>query len=223
MQQDEDLCIVENDGRRGLISDLLATEDGMQKNQVPISDCNKVKLAILDIDSDCDDEEYVVPDPIREISIVEITSKEENKFIDPSVLIPSEQNLQKEVIQPLCEKQDEIFVKLSEKYSLDNSAVNDINVSFEVYEQSEVFPLMINECDEKHDNLVAMSYEYDQQCIQIAEDRSIEDCHSYFSSHVSCFEIFFQEEIFSPTFSEFFEDQEHTLVEVHYEERLDSR
>ena len=84
---------------------------------------------------------------------------------------------------------------------MDNSALNDRNVSFEVYEQSEFFPLMTDEFDEKHDNLVAMSYEYDQQFIQIAEDQGIEDCHSYFSSHVSCLEFLFQEEIYSPTCS----------------------
>ena len=76
---------------------------------------------------------------------------------------------------------------------MDDSAINDRNVSFEVYEQSEFFPLITNACDEKHDNLVAMSYEDDQKYIQIVEDQGIKDCHSYFSSHVSCFEFLFQE------------------------------
>ena len=66
------------------------------------------------------------------------------------------------------------------------------NVSFRFQEQSEVSPLMTYECDSKHDNLVAMSYEDDQQYIQIVEDQRIEDYHSDFSSHVSCFEIFFK-------------------------------
>ena len=114
-------------------------------------------------------------------------------------------NIQKEVFQSLSEKQDEIFVQLSEKTSLDNSVVNDRNVSFKVYEQYEFFPLM--------------SYEDDQQCIQIAEDQGIEDCHSDFSSHVSCLEFLFQEEICSPTCLELFDNQEHTLYKVHYEER----
>ena len=138
---------------------------------------------------------------MKESSIVDITSNEENKFIDPSVLIPSEQSLHEEVIQSLYEKQDEIIVQLSEKSSLDDSEVNDRNVSFEFHEQSKVFPLMIDECDKKDENLATMSYEYDQQCIQIAEDQGIGDCHSNFSSHVSCFEFLFQEEIYSPTFS----------------------
>ena len=86
----------------------------MLENQFPILDYGKFKLADRDLDLDYNDEEYVIQDPMRERSIVEITSKEENKFIDPSVLIPSEKNLQKEVIQSLCEKQDEIFVQLSE-------------------------------------------------------------------------------------------------------------
>ena len=78
---------------------------------------------------------------------------------------------------------------------------------------------MTDECDEKHENLVAMSYENDQQRIQIAEDQGIEDCHSDFSSHVSCLELLFQEGIFSPTCSEVFDDREHTLSKVHYEEK----
>ena len=124
---------------------------------------------------------------MKESSIVEITLNEENKVINLSVLIPSEQSLQEEVIQSFYEKQDEICVQVSEKYSLDDYVVNDRNVSSEFHEQFEVFPLMIDECDKKHENLVAMLYEDDQQCIQIAEDRGIEDCHSDFSSHVSCF------------------------------------
>lgn len=68
-----------------------------------------------------------------------------------------------------------------------------------------------------------MSYEDDQQCIQITEDQGIEDCYSDFSSHISCFELLFQEDIFSPLCSETFKDYEHTLVEVHCEERSDSR
>ena len=46
-----------------------------------------------------------------------------------------------------------------------------------------------------------IAYENDQKCIQIAEDQGIQDCHSNFSSHVSCLEFLFQEEIFSPTCS----------------------
>ena len=93
--------------------------------------------------------------------------------------------------------------------------VDDRNVSFGIQEPYEVSSLMIDECDKKHDNLVAMSYEDDQQYMK--------NCHSDSSSYVSLFEMFFQEEICSPTCSEFFEDQEHTLTEVHCEERSESR
>ena len=75
-----------------------------------------------------------------------------------------EQILHEEVIQSFYEKQDEIFVQVSEKYSCDNSVEND--------------------------NLVAMSYEDDLQCFQISEDQRIEDCHLGFS----CFEMLFQED-----------------------------
>jgi len=61
-------------------------------------------------------------------------------------------------------KKNEIFVQVSEKYSFDNSVVND--------------------------NFNSMSYEDDQQCFQISEDQGNEDCHSGFS----CFEMLFQEE-----------------------------
>ena len=49
--------------------------------------------------------------------------------------------------------------------------INDRNVRFEFQERSEVFFLMTDECDKKHDILVGMSYEDDQQCIKIAEDQ----------------------------------------------------
>jgi len=166
----------------------------MQENQVPISDHDKVKLAILDLDADRDDEEYLVLNPMKERSVVEIIWNEEDKFIDPSVLISLEQSLHEEVIQSFYEKQDKIFVQVSEKSSFDNSLVNDRSVSFEFQEIYEVFPHMTDECDKKHDNLVAMSYEDDQQCIQILEEQGIEDCHSYFFSHISCFELLFQED-----------------------------
>jgi len=94
LQQVEEFCTVENDGRQGLISVLLVAEDGMKENRVLILDCDKVKPAIPDLDSDCDDEEYFVSDPLKESPIVEITLNEENKLIDSSVLIPLEQSLQ---------------------------------------------------------------------------------------------------------------------------------
>lgn len=74
---------MENDESEGLISDLLIAEDSRQGNQVSISDCDKVKLA----NSDRDDEEYLVLNPMKESSIFEIIWKDEEKVIDPSVLI----------------------------------------------------------------------------------------------------------------------------------------
>ena len=100
--------------------------------------------------------------------------------------------------------------------------VDDRNDSVGSQEPSEVSSLMIDEYDEKHDNLVVISYEDDQQHIHITEDQSVQDCHSDSSSYVSCLEMFFQEEIFPSTCSEFFEDQEHTLTEVHCEGRSES-
>lgn len=96
---------------------------------------------------------------MKESSVVEIIQNEENEVIDTSVFISLEQSLHEEVIQSFYEKQDEIFIQVSEKSSLDNLVVNDRSVSFEFQELSEVFPRMTDECDKKHDNLVSMSYE----------------------------------------------------------------
>ena len=91
---------------------------------------------------------------MKESSAVEIIWNEEDKVIDPNVLISLEQSFHEEVIQSVHEKQDEIFVQVSEKSSFNNSVITD--------------------------NLIAMSYEDDQQCFQISEDQGIKDCHSAF-------------------------------------------
>ncbi|MCY6524817.1 hypothetical protein, partial [Actinobacillus pleuropneumoniae] len=84
-----------------------------------------------------------------------------DKVIDPNVLISLEQSLHGQVIQSIHEKQEEIFVQVSEKYSFNNSVIND--------------------------NLISMSYEDDQQFFQILEDQGIKDYHSGFS----CFKMLF--------------------------------
>jgi len=96
---------------------------------------------------------------MKESSAIEVIWNEEDRVID--------QSLHEEIIQSFHEKQDEIFVQVSEKYSFNNSVVND--------------PL---------DSMIAMSYEDDQQCFQILEDQGIKDCHSGFS----CLEMLFQED-----------------------------
>ena len=93
--------------------------------------------------------------------------------------------------------------------------VDDRNDSVEHQESTEVYFLMIYECNE---NLAVISYEDDLQYIQTVEDQNIQDCLSEFSSYVSCFEMFFQEEICSSTCSEFFEDQEQNFTEERSEE-----
>jgi len=98
--------------------------------------------------------------------------------------------------------------------------VDDRNVSVRFQKTSEVGFLMIDECDECNENLVVISYEDDLPYIQTLADQTIQDFLSDSSPYVSCFEMFFEEEICSPIFSEFFEDQEHTLI---YEERPKSR
>ena len=94
---------------------------------------------------------------------------------------------------------------------------------FGFQESYEVSFLMIDECNKKHDNLAIILYEDDLQYIQTTEDQNIQHCLSDYSSYVSCFEMFFQEEICSSTCSKFFEDQEHTFTELHYEGRSESK
>jgi len=63
---------VENYEKEGFISNLSIEEDNMQESQVSISKCDKVKSAISDLDSDHDDQEYLVLNPMKERSNVEI-------------------------------------------------------------------------------------------------------------------------------------------------------
>ena len=56
LQQNQDLGIMENDEREGFVSDLSIEEDNMQERQVSISECDKVKTAISDLDTYCDDQ-----------------------------------------------------------------------------------------------------------------------------------------------------------------------
>ena len=87
LQQDQDLSTMENDEREGFISDMSIEEDNMQESQVSISECDKVKSDISDLDSNHDDQEYLVLNPMKESSAVEIIWNEEDRFIDPNVLI----------------------------------------------------------------------------------------------------------------------------------------
>ena len=96
-----------------------------------------------------------------------------------------------------------------------------LEMSFPEYQEpSEVSFLMIDECNE---NMAIISYEDYPNNIQTIDDQNIQDSLSNSSSYVSCFEMFFEEEICSSTCSEFFEDQEYTFFEVHYEGRLESK
>ena len=82
--------------------------------------------------------------------------------------------------------------------------VDDKNVIVRFQETSEVSFLMIDKYDEYNANLAIISYEGDLQYIQATEEQNIQDCLSDSSSYVSCFEVFFKEEIHSSACSEFF-------------------
>lgn len=57
------------------------------------------------------------------------------------------------------------------------------------------------------------------QYIHTIEDQNIQDFHPDSSSYVACVEMFFQEDICSSTYSEFFGAHEHTFTEAHDEGR----
>ena len=120
LQLDQDLTTVENYEREGFISDLSIEEDSMQESQVSILECDKVKSTISYLDSNRDDQKYLGLNSKKERSTIEIIWNEEDRVIDPSVLISLEPSLHKEVIQSFYEKQDEIFVQVSEKSSFNN-------------------------------------------------------------------------------------------------------
>ncbi len=61
-------------------------------------------MAISDLDSDRDDEDNLVLNPMKESSVVEIIWNEEDKVID--------QSLHEEVIQSFHGQQDGIFVQV---------------------------------------------------------------------------------------------------------------
>ena len=84
-----------------------------------------------------------------------------DKVFDPNVLMPSEQSLHEEVIQSVHEKQDDIFIQVSETVPLDEFMVDDRNVISALQESAEVSFLMIEECNKELDNLVVISYEDD--------------------------------------------------------------
>jgi len=151
-------------------------------------------------------------------SVVSNWSIEEDKVLGPNVLMSSEQSLHKEVFQSAHGQKDEKI-----ELSLDEFMVDDKNVSVGFQESSEVAFLMIDECDECNENLAVISCQDDQEYIQTIAIQTIMDSISDSSSYVSCFEVFFEEEIHSSACSRFFEDQEHTFSEVNYEGRSDSK
>ena len=203
-QQVEEFHRAESDERKSVISDLPIEEDNMKRNQVSNEKCDNVKPAISYVDSDCDDQENLVLSPMKENSAAEIIWDEEDKVLDPNVLMSSEYSLHEEVIQSAHEQQDGIFAQASEKVPLDEFMVDDRNVIVRFKKHLKLAFLMIDECDECNESMAIISYEDDLPYIQTSEDQTIKDSISYSSSYVSCFEMFFEKEICSSTCSEIF-------------------
>ena len=148
----------------------------MPEIQVSNADCDNVHSFISDPDSDYNDQEYLVLNPEKENFAVEFICNEEDKGMDSNVFSSLEQSLIEEVIQSVHEKQDEIFVQVSETVLLDEFMVDDRDIMFEHRESPKVAFLMIDECNEEHDNLTVISYEDDLQYIHTVEDQNIPDC-----------------------------------------------
>ena len=111
-QQVEEFHMAESDERKSVVSDLSIEEDSMQGSPVLLSECDNVKSTLLDPDSGYGDQENLVLSPIKENSAAEITWNEENRVLNPNVLMSSEQSLHKEVVQSAHEQQDENFVQV---------------------------------------------------------------------------------------------------------------
>jgi len=182
--------MAESDERKSVDSDLSIEEDSMQGSQVLILECDNVKSPISDSDSDCDDQENLVLNPMKENSTTEIIWDEEDKILDLNVLMSANHSLHEEVIQLAHEQQDEIFDEASEKVPLDEFMVDDRNVSVRFQKTSEVAFLMIDECDECNENLAVISYDDDLPYIQTSVNQIIQDSLSDSSLYVSCFEMF---------------------------------
>ena len=143
----------------------------------------------------------------------------DSNVLSHAASLSSEQSLHEVVIQSAHEQQGEIFAQASDKVSLNEFVVGNINDNIVLQGSSEFSSLMIDECNKEHENLAIISYTNDLQHIHTTEQQNIQDFHSYFFSYVSCAEILFQEEICPSICLEFFEAQEHTLSKAHDEGR----
>ena len=88
-QQVEEFHMAQSDERKSVNSDLSIEEDSMQGSLVLIQECDNVKSPISDLDSDCDDRENLVRNPMKENSSFEIISNEEERVTDLTTLISS--------------------------------------------------------------------------------------------------------------------------------------
>jgi len=130
-QQVEICYMAEIDEREELISDLPTEEDSIQ-----IAECDNVRTATSELDSNCNDQAYLVLKPIKESSVVEII----DRVLDSDV----------------HEKQNEIFVQVSDKSPFNNSVTNDSlnalsyedNYCLNKRKQKELSPLSEEEIDQ---------------------------------------------------------------------------
>lgn len=134
----------ESDERKSVGSDLSIEEDNMQEIPVLIPECDNVKSPILDSDSDCDDQENLVLSLMTENSAVKIIWDEEDRVTALTTLISLEHNLPNEVMQSIHERQEDIFVQVGEKFSLDEFMIEGRKVMLEFHKTFEASFLMIN-------------------------------------------------------------------------------
>ena len=86
-QQVEELHMAESDERKSVVLDMSIEEDTMQGSPVLLSECDNVKSTFSDPDSNYGDQENLVLSSMKENSAVKITWNEENKVLNPNVLM----------------------------------------------------------------------------------------------------------------------------------------
>jgi len=155
LQPDQDLSAMGTDEREESISDLSIEEYSMQ-----VADFDNIHSPISDLNSDRDDQEYLVLNLEKGSSVVEII----DKVFDPNVLMSLEQSLHEEVIQPAHEQQGEIFVQVSDKSSFNNSVINDSLSALSRRKQKPLSPLSEEEIDQLLKGQATAQATIDLQC-----------------------------------------------------------
>ena len=224
LQQNQDQQVednmAENDEREGSISDLPTEDSSMQ----PIKESSAVEIIDRVLDSDVHEQQgeifvqasdefpfnnSVINDSLNALSYEDnyCLSRRKQKALSPLSEEEIDQLLKCLVTAQAttdlqCTHSQESVGKTSSSIEKDDCLVD-----------QQIDNVFLH----KDDNPAVISFEDDLPYCQTTEDHSIQDSISDSSSYVSCFEMLFQEKIYSSTCSECFDDQEHTFTEAYDE------